>query len=199
MDHPSCQGMLLFLTTSFSRLEFLRNWRKGRTQDTESNDATAPPSSEPVKGDTKKPSSTKKKRGKEAEDTKPAPPAAASTPGDAKTKSKRRRKDSSPAPSHEEKKQKRTAGGNSMSPSSHTTRNSSAMTGNMDGLVLPGSKPANAMMPGYQASPTMGVGMGMGMNALASGMAQNVAGSPFVPPASQPSNANASGSWFMPS
>ena len=72
------------------------------------------------------------------------------------------------------------------------------MAGKMEGLSLPGSKLASAMLPGYQASPPMGVSVGI--NPLAPGMGQGATtGSPFVPPGSQVSSAKATGSWFMSS
>lgn len=187
------------LTISFSRLDFLRNWRKGRSQETEASGTPVPPGSDATKGDAKKPASAKKKRVKEPEDTKPTLTSAAAVDpaADPKSKTKRRKKDGSPISAKEDKKQKRTAGANSMSPSSHAARGSPAMTGKMEGLLLPGSKPASAMLPGYQPSPSMGVGVGV--NPLAPGMGQNTMNSPFVPPGSQPTGVNAAGSWFMPS
>ncbi|WFD19557.1 Transcription factor spt20 [Malassezia caprae] len=182
---------------SFSRLDFLRNWRKGHSQNNEVSSTPVPSNSDAARNDAKKLTSAKKKRAKEPEDTKSTPPSTTgSTAADSKTKTKRRKKDGSPISVTEEKKQRRTAGASSMSPSSHGARGSPSMAGKMEGLVLPGSKPANAMLPGYQSSPPMGAGLGV--NPLAPGMSQNTSSSPFVPPGSQPSNINA-GSWFMPS
>ncbi|WFD26739.1 Transcription factor spt20 [Malassezia nana] len=184
---------------SFSRLDFLRQWRKSRAQESEASGTTLAANAEASKNDAKKPSSAKK-RAKDSDDTKLAQAAAAAvTMPDTKTKTKRRRKDSPSAATEEEKKLKRAAGAAaSMSPSGSAStlsaRASPAMAGKMDGMVVSG--PKAAVMPGSQASPTMGVGMGL--NPLVPGMGQGTTSSPFVPPGNQPSGAGATNTWFMP-